>query len=61
MVLTAALLLSGGCSSDTSDQQPKLQGPNQPEIKRIGRNLGGADQGGKKAGTPRSGAPLSKP
>jgi hypothetical protein len=54
----AALLLVSGCSSDTSNQQPKLEGTNHPEVKRAGRSAGGDPA---KGGAPSSQAPVSKP
>jgi hypothetical protein len=50
-------LLTSGCSSNSDDKQPKLNGPDNPNLKPVGRGLGGAS--GKPAGGANQ-APVSK-
>jgi len=55
---TLALVLpTGGCSSKFEDKEPKVSGPDNPNLKPRGRSVGGAP--GKPAGAANQ-APISK-
>jgi hypothetical protein len=44
-LLLAIILPVGGCSSESDDKTPKVEGPIDPSIKPAGRGLGGTPGG----------------
>jgi len=54
------ILPTGGCSSKEEDKQPKLSGPGNPNLKRVGQGVGGGAPA-KAAAGPKAEGPVSKP